>query len=240
MTGGNGSSALRYLKSCIINLGSSKVRQNEWLALSSFYLQKGLVMKKDKIRPSVRWYVLSAAIVIVGAMLWLVFFFILFFEVKGSIHQIVVPGVHELELQASGRYIIYHEYQSVVGNKIFSTDKNAILGLQCSIRTADRAEKVEISPTSPHAKYEFGGKRKGVSIFEFEIGGPGTYILTAKYSNGREKPQVVLGVARSLFEALLVPGLFLMLFTTCTILLSGGIFWITFFKRRRAKKRLLD
>lgn len=185
-----------------------------------------------------RWYVLSAAIAIVGAMLWCVFFFILFFDIKGSIRQIVVPGVHQLELQASGRYIIYHEYQSFVGNKIFSADKNAVLGLQCSIQIADRAEEIKTSPTSPHAKYEFDGKRKGVSILEFEISCPGTYILTAKYSNGREKPQIVLGVARALVEALLVPGLFLMLFTTGTILLSGGIFWITFFKRRRAKKKL--
>ena len=197
-------------------------------------------MSINKVHPSALWYVLSIAIAVAGAILWCVFFFILFFSIESSIQQIVVPGVHRLELPDSGSYIIYHEYQSIVGNKIFSTNKHETIDLKCSIHPVDRAEEIVISPTSPHAKYEFHGKRKGISILEFEVGRPGTYIITAKYSNGREKPQIVLGVARALVEVVLVPGLFLMLYTVVTILLSGGIFWITFFKRRKAKKRLVQ
>ncbi|MHC4344125.1 MAG: hypothetical protein ACYSUP_05520 [Planctomycetota bacterium] len=210
-----------------------------WLNSLSMLMERRLAMRTDKITPSGGYYILSAAIASFGAILWLVFFFILFFSITESIIQVVVPGVHRLKLPSPGQYTIYHEYRSVVGSRSFATDKNVALHLVCSIEPADRAGEIAVSATSPHAKYEIDGRR-AVSIFKFQIDQPGEYVLTAKYPGGEERPQVVLGIARRLAESLFVPGILLTLFSTGTILLSACIFWITFYKRRKAKKRIFQ
>jgi hypothetical protein len=197
-------------------------------------------MNSDKIRPSRWWYGLAATILIIGFMCWCIVFFALFFYIEHSPQQAIVPGIHRLELPTSGTYVIYYEYQSIVDGKTFSTSKDLALGLKCSVQTLDGTEEIAVSSTSPNATYNYRGKRKGVSIFKFKIAHPGTYILTGKYDNGTGKPIIVLGVTRALIEQILVPGLLLMLLSTVSILLSAGIFWVTFFKRRKAKKRLLQ
>lgn len=197
-------------------------------------------MSSDTIRPSRWWYALSTAIVVVGTVVYIVLFIILFLSLKGGIRQVIVPGVHKLQLCQSGRYVIHHEYQSVVENKTSLTNEDVIADLVCSIRSEDVTEEIVVGPTSPNERYEFNGKRKGVSVFELRIARPGTYVLTAEYSNGRKEPKVVLGVARELLARVLVPWILLTVYTVAIIGISGGIFWITFFKRRKAEKKLLQ
>lgn len=61
-------------------------------------------------------------------------------------------------------------------------------------------------------------------------------ILTAIHANNKETPEIVLAVARTLLEQIPIPGLVFTSFASVLVLLSGGIFWIAFFKRRKAKK----
>jgi hypothetical protein len=196
-------------------------------------------MRTGKIKPSRWYYILSEAILVAGAVLYCVFFFILFFSIKENILQVVVPGAHRFRLHHAGRYVVYHEYRSIVAGETLSTDRDVIANLSLSIQDPNRAKEIPVSPTPPDASYQFGSKRKAVSIFEFRIPNPGTYILSAKYTDGAGKPRVVLGVARKLSERVLLPSIALTVYTVAIIGTSGGIFWITFIKRRKAKRQMM-
>lgn len=194
-------------------------------------------MKNRKIRPSMWWYILSAVILTIGALCTLTGFMYLFVSTVKNTQQIIVPGVHRLMLPASGKYIIFYEYRSVVGGKVFSTNEDLISLLDCFVQTQN-GKQIVVSSIPPYEKYNLGERIKAYSAFKFKIDKPGMYILTAEYDNKKESPQIVLGVRRTLHQIIFVPALFLMLFATISILISAGIFWTTFFKRRRAKKQI--
>lgn len=196
-------------------------------------------MRNDKIHPNIGWYALSATILVVGALFCLAAFLCLFFSIERSTQQIIVPGTHRLQFPVSGEYIIFYEYKSVIGDRVFSTSRNLISLLECSIKTQDGKQIVIFSHTS-YEKYNLGGRIKACSAFKFTLDEPGTYVLTAKYSDKRESPQIVLGVRRTLHQIILIPGICLMMFATIVILVSAGIFWLTFLKRQKAKKRLVQ
>lgn len=196
-------------------------------------------MNDDKIRPTRWWYLLSVAIFVTGFSSWCISAFALFSGIKKDIQRVVIPGIHHLELSRPGKYIIYHEYQTIVDDNVVWTNKCPGDDLLCTIRPTDVNDKMVVSEVGPYSTYDFGGCRRGVSIFEFKIERPGSYVLEVKYVNGKQKPQIVLAVGRSLSEYLLVPGLFLALLTIVTIILSVGIFFAVFLRRRKARKRLL-
>ncbi|MHC4423180.1 MAG: hypothetical protein ACYS0C_05565 [Planctomycetota bacterium] len=195
-------------------------------------------MNSQKIKPSRWWYGLSAGIVLFMFVCFGVVFITLAFRVKRRIHRIVVPAINKLEFPVVGNYIVFHEYQSVLEDKIFSRDKKVPMDLTFSLHSVDGSEEISLSRTHQNAKYQYG-ERKAVSFLRFEINSPGTYVLTATYADAKKTPRIVLGIGRPLIEEILVPGLFLSLFSTGSILLSAAIFWITFFRRRKAKKELI-
>ena len=199
-------------------------------------------MRDDNIHPGSWWYGLAASILAIGFVCWNIIFFTLFFSIKRDIKQVVVPGTHPLYFAHPGTYLIYYEYQSFIDDRIFSRDMmtSSDLNLICSIQTADDMKDIQVLAAPPSSTYNFGGKRKGVSILKFKVKRPGKYILMARYNDGKANPRIVLGIGRRLVEKIMIPGLFLMIITTITILSSAGIFWITFFRRRRAKKRLVQ
>jgi len=195
-------------------------------------------MNSEKIKPSRWWYGLAGSIVLLMFLCFCAAFATLAFKVKNRIQRVIVPGVHRLQFPVAGNYTVFYEYESVLEGKILSRDEKLPPRLMCSIQSVDSSQDITLSPTLPNAKYQYD-KRKAVSVFRFEIIHPGTYVLTAAYADSKETPRIVLGIGRSLIEQILVPGLFLSLFSTGSILLSAVIFWITFFKRRKAKKMLV-
>ena len=199
-------------------------------------------MNGNRIRPSRWWYVLAATIAVAVLVCVWVFLFVFLFaswlSVKSDIQRFIVPGTHQFKLPSAGSYVIYHEYRSVVDGVTFSTKRDAIRDLTCRIDAADGTETVMVSSTDPYAKYKYG-RREGVSVFIFKIGRPGTYVLTAKYAEGKEGPRIVLAIARKLTERIMPPVLVFGLSASGATLLAAAIFWITFLKRRKAKERLV-
>ncbi|MFC2059136.1 hypothetical protein ACFLTS_05835 [Chloroflexota bacterium] len=85
------------------------------------------------------------------------------------------------------------------------------------------------------SSYEYGG-REGISVLEFDIGKPGTYILTADYDTGITGPEHVLAIGRldvlgTILQSL---GIFL-----GALVVGGFILVRAFVKRRRAKKQMM-
>ncbi len=171
-------------------------------------------MESQKIKPS-RWYfALAAGIFLAGiAIASLVMgigaegFFTLvkdFDSDTGAVLQrVVVPGSGELDLSEAGEYTIFYEYRSEVNGVEYHTGSN-LPEMDCSL-TAGETE-VLVSPSYTHANYQFDFKdRAGVAVMQFEIDQPGTYTLACAYTDGSERPEIVLAVVKEFFKEILAP-----------------------------------
>ncbi len=151
-------------------------------------------MNEQAIRPG-RWlYGLAAVIFLSG---WGLFGVILWKSLSGigeRLQQVVVPGTAEVSLPKPGKYTIFHEYQSVVGSRIYSMAQD-IPGLECSLQNKATGAPVELSRSVSSSSYSVGG-RSGVSFMDFHIGQPGTYLLSAAYPEGVSGPETVLAVGQ--------------------------------------------
>lgn len=193
-------------------------------------------MNGQEIRPS-RWYYGVAALVVVVGVAGFAWF--LFKNLSGlgeSLQQVVVPGRADLELTEPGQYTVFYEYRSVVGNRVYSTERD-LRGLRCALAAKESGSRVVLSRASSSSTYTLGG-REGVSVFEFRVDQPGTYEFSATYGAGREGPEVVMAIGHD-FTGRLLRAIFggLGLFFG-SLGLGLAIFLVTLIKRSKARKQL--
>lgn len=193
-------------------------------------------MNGEDIRPSRGYYGLAGLVLVAGGALFALLLFKNLSGLADKLKQVVVPGKSEITLTEPGEYTIFYEYQSVVGNRVYSTERN-LSGLECALVSKDTRAKVALSRTSTNSTYTVGG-RSGESIFDFRIERTGTYELSAWYPEGREGPEVVLAVGHDFTTKLLLTifGGLGILFGS--IALAVAIALVTFIKREKAEKRL--
>lgn len=193
-------------------------------------------MNNGEIRPS-RWYYAIAGVIFVGG--WVAFGVFLFTNLSGmgnKLQQVVVPGKSEITLLDPGAYTIFHEYKSVVGGKVYSTEQQ-LSGLEVTLRSKATGARVPLAPATSSSTYEFGS-RAGASVFEFNIHDPGVYELSASYSAGQRGPDVVLAVGHDFTMGIMttVFGSLAIVFGSIAISLALTIY--TLIKRSNAIKRL--
>jgi len=194
---------------------------------------------QTKIKPTAWFYVLGIAVFIIGGVLFGLFIFSSLgnFAAESPI-QVVVPGGSDIMLSETGKYTIYYEYESVVGNRVFSTGGD-IPGIGVTLVSKDTGLKIPLFRTSLSSTYSIGG-RSGIGLFDFTIDKPGTYELSAFYPSGEQSSPknivlaVMHGFAGKLMGAIL--GGLAIFFGSAAIAIA--IIVITFLKRRKAKKRL--
>jgi hypothetical protein len=150
-------------------------------------------------------------------------------KLTSTLVQVVVPGETVLTLEP-GDYTIFHEYQSVVGAKIYSNTD--VSGLVVSVEPTDGGAPVTLQPPSVNSNYQLGG-RSGYSVLAFEVSAPGTYRLSAGYPEGQEKPEAVLAVGKGFTAGLLsiVFGAIAIAFAGLAIAVAIAV--VTFRRRRR-------
>lgn len=150
--------------------------------------------------PNRGWYVV-AAVVFFGAIvasIWLTVSRL--GGIGDSLVQVVVPGSADLTLDAPGTYTIFHERNSQVDGRIYTSE--SISGLRVTVRSAATGRDVAVKRPTATSQYNYGG-RSGFSAFAFDIDAPGTYRLTAAYDDGRREPQTVLAVSTGFIGGLL-------------------------------------
>lgn len=181
--------------------------------------------------PSRLWYLAAVAIFIAGMVGMGIFLSNRLAGLGENLVQVVVPGEAALSLD-SGSYSIFHERRSTVDGRIFSAEGIAGLGVTLASATG---EPVALRPTSMSSRYEFAG-RSGVAAFEFEIGNPGLYLLSAAYREGTAGPETVLAVGKGFGSDILgtLLGAFAIVFTG--IGLAAAIGGTVFVKRRAARR----
>ena len=159
--------------------------------------------------------------------------------------QVVVPGSSDITLSQPGKYSVFYEYQSMVGNRIYSTGEN-IPGIQVNLVSKDTGDEIPLSGTSVNRTYTIGS-RSGIGLFDFAIDQPGTYELSASYpavqgQQQEQSPEIVLGVihgsaVEKLFDSIMgtVAGALAIVFIPFVV--GVAIIIITFIKRRKASAR---
>lgn len=190
----------------------------------------------ERIRPG-RWlYGLAVLILAVGITLFVITLVNTITGVGDSINQYVVPGRNEIVFEKAGKYTIFHEYRSLIGNKIYNSD-SSLNGLSCSLTDKSTNMDVQLSATWASSKYEIGS-REGVSVFEFTIEKPGTYVLNAWYDNNNDGSETVLGVGQGFGGGFLLSIFGMIGIMLVSIILFIFIIVLTYAKRRRYKKEL--
>jgi len=197
-------------------------------------------MDRTEIRPGRGWYIVAAALltiaIVVGPLLAVGKARQM---LKDGPAQYVVPGEHPLALAEAGEYVIFHEYQSTVGGRVFSTGPGLPSGLTCQVRDLSTGQPLTLSTVSMNANYTLGS-RAGQAVWSFRVPAPGQYTLSAGYPPGPGGPEVVLTVQKGLLGEL-VGGVFAILGGACVSLLAGAaalvVFLVVLFKRRGAMRR---
>ena len=190
-------------------------------------------MDEPNITPS-RWYLALAGAVLVAG--WALFAFFLYKNLTGlgaKLQQVVGPGQAELTLREPGRYTIFYEYQSIIGDKVYST--GALPGLECTVILKSKNSKVALTPSAVNSTYHFGG-RAGRSLFDFAVDEPGVYVLSSEYAEGRRKPEIVLAVGKDLATGLLktIFGALGLAFGSTAMAIAIAV--VTLVKRSKSKK----
>jgi RNA polymerase subunit RPABC4/transcription elongation factor Spt4 len=108
--------------------------------------------------------------------------------------RFVVPGSHEVEFESAGKYYVFYEYRSNVDGVAYSTGEY-LPGMVAALRSQDGSHTVPLKATTMSSTYEMGS-RCGVSLYEFHIDDPGTYIFTAVYEDGSTRPAVVFALGQ--------------------------------------------
>jgi hypothetical protein len=193
-------------------------------------------MLEEEIRPSRAYYGLAVVVFIAGWVLFGWFLFRNLSGISGKLQQVVVPGKVELALSKPGEYTIYHEYQSVVGSKIYSAEKN-LPGLDCALVSKTTGSKVALSPASVSSSYAVGS-RSGVAVFDFRIDQPGVYELSAGYPEGQEGPEVVLAVGQGFAIGIVTTVFGGLAIVFGSMAAATAIALVTLIKRDKAKKQL--
>ena len=107
----------------------------------------------------------------------------------GDREPLVVPGEHRLELDETGTYDIFLEYNSVVDGQVYSNPQG-VPGLTCIVREAATGTEIPVQRPNGTMTYNVGD-RSGAAILNFDIEEPGTYMLSATYLSENGPPAVI-------------------------------------------------
>lgn len=90
-----------------------------------------------------------------------------------------MPSRSDITLSQTGKYTIFYEYRSVVGNRVYSTGQD-IPSIQINLVSRDVGSEIPLSNTSMNSTYTVGS-RSGIGLFDFTVDKPGIYELSASY-----------------------------------------------------------
>lgn len=182
-------------------------------------------------------YILGSVLGIIGIIGFIIFVVFLFKQIKEQTPkiQVVIPGMHEIELSEPGQYTIFYEYRSVVDSEIYMTGEALPAEILVTLYHRAGDKEVDLKQPSMNNTYNMGG-RAGISLLEFNINNPGIYIINARYAGDAERPDIILAVGQfKLFGVIF--GAIGIFFISLVITITGCIIiLVAYLKGRKIKK----
>lgn len=159
------------------------------------------------------WFVVAGVLAVAGVVGGLAYMAPRLAAADKETIRVIVPGSAVIELDQPGRYIIFHEYRSVVDGRLY--ESRSVDGLQVTLEAEGSGAPVPLIPPGMSSQYEFGN-RAGRSWLAFDIDRPGRFRLKASLANGATEPRQVLAISRGL-----IAGMFGLILTTMGIAFIG-------------------
>jgi hypothetical protein len=181
--------------------------------------------------PGRGWYVLAGVLVIAAIAASAVFVVYRVSGLGSRLLQVVVPGQAELSLDEPGSYTIFHEYNSVVDGRVYSSA--SLSGLRVRV-TSPEGRAVKLTSPTTTSRYSFSG-REGIAVFTFDVAKPGLYRVAASYENGRAEPRTVLTVGGGFVGGVIVTVLVTLLIAFAGIGAAIAVAVVVYLARRRAR-----
>lgn len=204
-----------------------------------------------RIKPSRWFYVIGIIILVGGPIISSIFLFSSVGSNIGDMTEVpsmraVVPGSGDITIPQTGKYTVFYEYRSMVGNRIYSTGED-IPGIQVTLVSKDTGAEIPLSAASVNTTYTIEG-RSGIALFDFVIDQPGVYELSASYpvalqgQQQEQRPEIVLAVfhgksLEELFGSIMGTVGGVLAIASVPFAVGIAIIVITFLKRRRAGAR---
>jgi len=174
------------------------------------------------------WYAVAAAVLVLGGGGSV--FFGCRHAVDGirAMDRFVVPGEHDLQLDA-GHTTFFYEPESSIDGVSYSAPES-VTGLSCSL-TSPAGQSIRLDAPGMTQTYDLAGYR-GRSQFAADLERAGTYKLRCAYDSD-PGPRVVIAVGEGFrVKAIL---LFIVGFAA-SVFLSVPVFLITLIRRRSAAR----
>lgn len=194
-------------------------------------------MEFHRLKPGRRYYILAVLVLIGGIAYFTWNLHAGLSRLTDTMIRVVVPGSQLLQLDQAGHYIVFYEYTSRVGDRVYKTGPK-LRGLLCEINYIDTDEFVPLKSFHNIEEY-VTGSRAGISVFEFEIQEPGTYVLTAFFGEGERSYQVVLAIGHEFRDQLGRVTFRGILAVVVSVIVAFIVTSIVFRKRQQAKERRL-
>ncbi len=187
------------------------------------------------IKPGRIFYVISALLFVCGFALFLYSLITgIGAAIKSMDDRLVVPGTKVFNFDEQGRYMIYWEYKTTYGGRVYDT--KSMNGLVCALKSASTGEIVRLDDPKFNSTYSLNS-REGTLIFMFQIDAPGEYELSAWYESG-EGEEAVLVVGKGFTTVLFKTILISLVSFFGGIGLGALILVVTLVKRREARNRI--
>lgn len=195
---------------------------------------------QTKSPPRARWYVLSIALLVLGAGLLIgtvVWFIGHITGVSDGMQRVTVPGSHVIHLDKPAEYTIYHEYRTTHGGRVYSTGPGSLSGLTVEIVDPSGA-MLPVSPPGGSYSYNVNGV-SGVAILEFYASAAGDYQISGAMPSGAgPSGPAVLAVGRGMGGAIAkgIIGMFVGLGVGILLGLAGLVSLIVLLVIRSGRK----
>jgi hypothetical protein len=182
--------------------------------------------------PSRLFYALSALILVIGIASFVALLLSGLDGIDKSLARIAVPGKYDINLAQTGKYVIFYEYESQIGDKVYKTGEK-IPQMRCNVLSKATGQPVVLSKPSMNYSYSFS--KAGVAVLEFTVNQPGLYEIAAGYTEGKTGQEIVLAVGKGFQKKLMTVIFSCIAVLGLSIVAAIAIFTITIIKRRRAR-----
>ncbi len=187
------------------------------------------------VKPGKIHYVMGALVIVLGIIFAIQ---IVYRGITGfgrSMVRAKMPGETTMRLDETGRYTIYHEYETVIDGD-YHRSSPGLGALRLRLECGEAGGEVALEPLRGSAIYTIGA-RSGEAMLTFSIDQPGRYNLSGWYSNEGKNRPIMLVVMRSSFGPMMRTIGWAMLVGVISLGLGVAMIVLTFIGRSRARNR---
>jgi hypothetical protein len=195
-------------------------------------------MQETSRGPTRQGYLWSGIIFLIGIVGTVALAAVFFFGLTGladDLDRMVAPGQEQVELDDTGTWVLFYEYESRIDGVSYSSQRNPP-PMDIEITRVFDGESIPVQTARGESTYSLR-HHSGEAIHHFSIDEPGLYELSISYVDEDREGEFVIaygeGIGRTLLTsigAFLGAGLVFCLMSVLAIAIAG----ITFYRRYQA------